>query len=438
MSRNLPEGWVWTTIGEVADLVRGVSFRKADAKSEAAPGLVPIARAGNVEPGRARLENDLVFVPVERVSEKQYLRSGDVLITTSSGSASVVGKSAVITDDWHGAHGAFMGVLRAGSRVVPRFLGYYVQSHAVRERWRAASVGTNINNLKKADILETSIPLPPRNEQDRIVEALEESLARLRVAKAEIEASLARLAGLPALVLSRALSDGAGWATYQMSDIAELSLGKMLDKKRQTGEHSTQYLRNINVRWGRFDLTDLAVMDIAPTELTRVQVRAGDLVMCEGGEPGRCAVWRGDQPIAIQKALHRVRLAPHIWPEFVSLVFRQKAASQELDRYFTGSTIKHLPKQQLARIEIAVPAIESQRAIVREVEELESEVLRVSHSVEVALRRSSDLRRSVLETAFSGGLALQDSSDESASQLLEKIAADQKTAGVAPEKKAAS
>jgi type I restriction enzyme S subunit len=72
-------------------------------------------------------------------------------------------------------------------------------------------------------------------------------------------------------------------------------LGKMLDGKRQTGLYPAPYLRNVNVRW-TFDLSDITTMDVRPDELDRVLARPGDLVVCEGGEPGRCAVWKERSP----------------------------------------------------------------------------------------------------------------------------------------------
>ena len=125
-----------------------------------------------------------------------------------------------------------------------------------------------------------------------------------------------------------------------------MSLGKMLDAKTQTGEHPVAYLRNINVRWFRFDLGDLAVMDIAPVELERVSLNDGDLVVCEGGEPGRCAVWRGPSA-AIQKALHRVRPHVGIAADYLALVLRWWSTRQDFDRFITGTTIKHIPKEKL-------------------------------------------------------------------------------------------
>src|SRR5436309_2779920 len=93
-----------------------------------------------------------------------------------------------------------------------------------------------------------------------------------------------------------------------MGEIAELRLGKMLDKEKHTAGKRMPYLRNVNVQWGRIDTHDLSEMYFEEDELDYFGLVAGDVLVCEGGEPGRAAVWDGRDPqMKFQKALHRVR-----------------------------------------------------------------------------------------------------------------------------------
>lgn len=95
----------------------------------------------------------------------------------------------------------------------------------------------------------------------------------------------------------------------KLGDIADVQLGKMLDAKKNKGEYHP-YLANVHVRWGEFDTNNLPFMRFEENEKERFSLRNGDLVMCEGGEPGRCAIWRNQLPnVYYQKALHRIR--PH-------------------------------------------------------------------------------------------------------------------------------
>ncbi|WP_257285870.1 restriction endonuclease subunit S [Endozoicomonas sp. SESOKO1] len=152
------------------------------------------------------------------------------------------------------------------------------------------------------------------------------------------------------------------WAVRRMDEVAELSLGKMLDEKKNKGE-PLPYLANLNVRWGEFDLKDLRTMRFEGHELERFSIRAGDIIMCEGGEPGRCALWKEEQSLMIQKALHRIRPKPAINSTFLYYSLLNIGKSGGFTPYFTGSTIKHLPKQQLAQVEIRIPKEETQNQI---------------------------------------------------------------------------
>lgn len=97
-----------------------------------------------------------------------------------------------------------------------------------------------------------------------------------------------------------------GWEIRRVSEIARHSLGKMLDKSKNKGEPKP-YLRNLNVRWGEFDLSDVLEMRFRPDEAAKYTAVKGDVLVCEGGYPGRAAIWDHDEPIYFQKALHRVR-----------------------------------------------------------------------------------------------------------------------------------
>lgn len=146
-----------------------------------------------------------------------------------------------------------------------------------------------------------------------------------------------------------------GWRTEYLADIADFCLGKMLDEKKNRGE-PLPYLANINVRWGEFDLDNVREMRFEPHEIDRYGLKHGDIVMCEGGEPGRCAVWKDDKPgMMIQKALHRIRPHDCLDNRFLYYSFLNKGKIRAFAPLFTGATIKHLPRQNLAKIEIRFP-----------------------------------------------------------------------------------
>lgn len=154
-----------------------------------------------------------------------------------------------------------------------------------------------------------------------------------------------------------------GWPIKRLSEVADLCLGKMLDQKKNKGE-LRPYLGNSDVQWGTINLEKLKEMKFEDRELGRYGLQAGDIIMCEGGEPGRCALWTGQVPtMMIQKALHRIRPLSGVDSRFLFYSLFHKGRSGGFDARFTGATIKHLPGEQLAKIEVALPAYEIQRRI---------------------------------------------------------------------------
>ena len=149
----------------------------------------------------------------------------------------------------------------------------------------------------------------------------------------------------------------------KLGSVTDSCLGKMLDAEKNKGSYQP-YLANLNVRWGSFDLNNLSQMRFEEHEQERYGIRAGDLIMCEGGEPGRCAIWRDELPdMKIQKALHRIR--PHACLDVHYLYYWFLLAGRLgwLDRHFTETTIKHLPGDKLKDVEIDMPSLAVQKGI---------------------------------------------------------------------------
>ena len=143
-------------------------------------------------------------------------------------------------------------------------------------------------------------------------------------------------------------------------------LGKMLDSKRVRGLDSLPYLRNTDVQWDRINTLDLPVMDIAPSEYGRYTVKPGDLLICEGGEVGRCAIWNGDLEVCgFQKALHRLRplSVDHDIPRFLYYVLRVATQAGAFDDGHE-STIAHLTGDKLRAHRFVFPPKTEQVAIV--------------------------------------------------------------------------
>jgi len=142
--------------------------------------------------------------------------------------------------------------------------------------------------------------------------------------------------------------------------VAELCLGKMLDAAKNKGR-LLPYLRNPNVRWLEVDTTDIRMMPFEEREDDRYGLRAGDIVVCEGGEAGRAAIWDGRIPeMKFQKAIHRVRPMPQLDARYFVHRLKFDYDAGRLADYYTGATIKHLTGQDLARYRFPLPPLAEQ------------------------------------------------------------------------------
>ena len=160
------------------------------------------------------------------------------------------------------------------------------------------------------------------------------------------------------------------WAWASVGAVAASRLGKMLDKAKNKGT-PRKYLRNINVRWFDFDLSDLLEMRFEDSELPEFALREGDVLICEGGEPGRAAVWDDREPdIYFQKAIHRVRFLDFVDSDYFVKTLRASADDGRLAEYYTGTGIKHFTGKGLATYSFPLPPLAEQHRIVAKADEL--------------------------------------------------------------------
>lgn len=193
------------------------------------------------------------------------------------------------------------------------------------------------------------------------------------------------------------------WSTVQQ--LAEIQLGKMLDTQKHRSGKKLPYLRNINVRWGSIDTNDVLEMFFKDHEHERYGLNTGDVLVCEGGEPGRAAVWDGRiSGMKYQKALHRVRFFGGYKASLLVFYIEYLAKSGQLEKSFTGSTIKHLTGESFAILPVPLPPSEEQALIILEVESRLSLASQLEAQAETNTKRAHRLQQSILKRVFSGAL----------------------------------
>ena len=209
-------------IYEVCEQIRGVSYKPSDVLDSLTG--IPILRANNISDGTINYDN-LVYIKKERISSKQILKKGDILICTSSGSKNLVGKAGLIEKDvLISSFGAFCRVLRAHD-ISSEYLFHYFCSNAYKNRISSLSEGANINNIRNEHINVLEIPIYPLEEEKKLLKVL-------NVTKSLILRRKQQLTKLNELAKSRFLEmfgdpilNPMGWAISHYGDEFEIMSG---------------------------------------------------------------------------------------------------------------------------------------------------------------------------------------------------------------------
>lgn len=392
---TLPQGWKIGRLGDYVELVRGVTYPKADASSVSRDGLVPILRATNIS-GELGF-SDLIYVPERHVRSEQMIRVGDVVVAMSSGSRSVVGKAAAVREAWEGSFGAFCMVVRPGDGLVPTFLAHFMQSRAYRHEVSGLAAGIGIHNLRRSHLEELRIPIPPPTEQARIAAALDEQLSRLDAAKRALGAASQKSATLRALLWQRASSPGATTSSlWRRARLTEITIN--LDSKRVPVNARDRAKRLGEVPYygatGHVGWIDLPLFD---EELVLVG---------EDGAPflnrNSPKAYRIDGPSWVNNHAHVLRpIDGVVSARYLVLALN----SVDYSGYVNGTTRLKLTKSALNRIEIDLPPLTEQHVLVGDFDAKSSSLDAVSDSVDQNGRRVVAMRDSLLREALAGRLS---------------------------------
>ena len=442
-------------LGDVVASMKNGIYKPA---SEYTDDGVPCLRMYNIESGKI-VWRDIKRMKVSASEQLDYgLLDGDLLVNRVN-SRELVGKSAVISSamEFSVFESKNIRVRLDTAKALPKFINYQLLARGSRHFANNAQQVVGMASISQGQLADFPIVLTDLDEQRRIVSEIETQFSRLDEAVANLQRVKANLKRYKASVLKAAFEgrlveteasiaqregrsyetgeqllqrileerrakwagkgkykDPAaqaadftiqvpeGWTSATVDQLGSVQLGKMLDKQKHIEGAPYRYLRNINVRWGSFDLSDVFLMNFEDDELERFSVRVGDVLVCEGGEPARAAVWRSKQlDMKYQKALHRVRFDGAFLPDLLVMVLEHMAKSGALDELYGGSTIKHFTRETFIKLVLPVPPIVEQVRIVAEVDRHLSIVREVEVEVDTNLQRAQALRQATLAKAFS-------------------------------------
>ncbi len=197
-----------------------------------------------------------------------------------------------------------------------------------------------------------------------------------------------------------------GWTT--VGDQFEIQLGKMLDAARNAGTPKP-YLSNRNIRWGAIDVEALPMVPMSAADLLLYRLQPGDLLICEGGEIGRAAIWAGGlEECYYQKALHRLRPRGTYEPRLLQHYLLYWAGTGFLQAYVTGTGIPHLPKEKLAVIPLPLPSAKEQQAIAEALSDADAAI----EALDALIAKKRDVKQAAMQQLLTGRTRLPGFSDD--------------------------
>jgi type I restriction enzyme S subunit len=339
-----------------------------------------------------------------------------------------------------------------------RFLFWYLRHR--RTDLIALAIGGAQPNISQSILRNLEVPIPPLEDQRRIVAEIEKQFSRLDEAVANLKRVKANLKRYKAAVLKAAVegrivpteaecsratgnefetgsellqeivgerqvhrtergkkSDAAsaivtnlpelpaGWAWASVEEVGRLHLGRQRAPQYHTGPHMRPYLRVQNVFEDRIDLSDVKEMVFSPEDFERFELKPGDILLNEGQSPellGRPAMYRGELSGAcFTNTLIRFQAYRCVLGEFAMIVFRHYLHAGRFAKESNITTnIAHLSLGRLAAVEFPVPPLSEQQRIVAEVDHRLSIIHEVESGVDANLKRGQALRQATLSRAF--------------------------------------
>lgn len=216
---------------EIAEVIRGVTFSKAEGTTSPSDDRIPVIRAGSIQ-DLLLLDEGQIWVPAEKVKPHQAIRKNDIIMCTSSGSADLVGKCARSDRDWNGSFGAFCAGIRPDERKCdPSYLFHFLRSPIFRQ-WTKGSSGANIKNIRATELAAYKIPLPTLEEQRYIAGILDKADALRRKREKAINLNDELLRSVFLNMFGDPVSNPKGWDRKPLGECTFID-APMVDPKQK-------------------------------------------------------------------------------------------------------------------------------------------------------------------------------------------------------------
>ena len=399
---EVPKGWMWTTLGKIGVWQSGGTPSRSNKSYYG--GNIPWLKTGDLNDGVITSIPESITEEAVANSSAKINPEGSVLIAMYG---ATIGKLGILT---------FPATTNQACCACIEYFAitqYYLFYFLLSQRYMFISKGGGgaQPNISKEIIVNTAIPLPPFAEQERIVaeieswfaliDEIEYSQTKLRTLIKQTKSKILDLAihgklvpqdpnDEPASELLKRINPKADftcdnvhypkvWQNTILGDIFNHNTGKALNSSNKDGIIK-EYLTTSNVYWNKFDFSVIKKMPYKESELKKYTVTKGDLLVCEGGDIGRAAIWNYDFDICIQNHIHRLRPKGELCVAFYYYILLYLKENNLIGG--KGIGLLGLSSNALHKIDVPLPPIEEQYRIVQKIEGLFSYLDNIQKTLE--------------------------------------------------------
>ena len=437
---EVPENWCWTRIKEICEFERGITFPASAKENEETENNIACLRTANIQD---ELEiYDLIYVNkcFMKNNDLKLVRKDDIIMS-SANSRELVGKTSYVHDMANSmTFGGFLLNIRA-KRVLSKYLFYMLRFEFLAGRFRGESTQTtNIANINTTTLGNYCFPLPPLQEQQRIVDHIESLFAKLDEAKEKAKDVIDTINNNIEAVLHKAFTGQLTnewrnsnvniekWNDTTLSDIVSgLKYGS--SEKSDYEYKGTPVLRIPNIGDGIVDFSDLKYMS-GELENPSHEVFENDILIIRSNGSrdlvGKCAIVPElKQRYAYASFLIRMKASEKVLPEYlVRFMNSSMARVQMFAKAKSSSGIHNINSKELGAVKICVPSIEEQKQILIIIREFVDKEKKAREIADEVIGNIDNLKKSILSKAFRGELGTNNQKEENSIELLKKILAE--------------
>jgi len=413
---EIPESWEWCRLGSITKtILYGIS------ESAQPEGNYKLLRITDIQNNTVDWENvPFTTLPEDKAME-YLLRKNDILFARTG---ATVGKSYLVKETNNNTiYASYLIRVRLFESFESKYIKFYFESGFYWDQITEKSVGVGQPNVNGASLKSLLLPVPPHEEQVQIGEQalmltniidnidnnknlLSDSIknAKSKILDLAMQGKLVPQDpnDEPASVLLERIkserpeskkkvsktSDNShytfnlpeSWAWTTIGEISQHNTGKTLDRGRNSGTLH-KYITTSNLYWDSFVLDNLKEMPFEENELYKYSAIKGDLLICEGGDGGRSAIWDKEYPICFQNHVHRVRPFSGIRSKYIYFFMLHSSSNGYINYYKKGIGIQSLSGNSLSSIRLPLPPLSEQKRIVKKIEEIFTSLDEIENSI---------------------------------------------------------